>query len=333
MKRVLTRVLAIGGCVYVIRHAVRYALSSWHVLMTDAAKTNYPAFSITIRFETSRFSVAVLVALAAFAAIISLASARWTTIRVFVAYQRDVSEMAVALAAALRKYGISAMTCSLPPNTPHDEVVGAVRQGILHSDTVVVLPGVRQSFVDAEILAASILNKPVLIICERGGRLPDTAYRGYPRLSYECISQREFRPLADLILAMHGSLSLLFLLTRSNAMNVSSAVMAVLLPSQFILSVGAVGSALWTLFSNQHHGLLIVQASVVISTVAAIIIVAPASVLANINRLKAMRLARQAIVTGTATHALLAASLPPLAKEGLTCLEISHPNAGTRSFK
>lgn len=79
----------------------------------------------------------------------------------------------------------------------HDEIVEFVRQALRKADAVVVIPDAESaSFVDAELLAASVRRIPIALIQYQERQFqPRTLLRGYPVFDYACLEAGAFDSL------------------------------------------------------------------------------------------------------------------------------------------
>ncbi len=125
---------------------------------------------------------------------------RWRRIRVFITYQHDLKERVRVMCEQLRAHGVRSWFIPFDTRAEHDDVLRRVLDGIRSADLVITVPGSQPSFVDAEILSATTLQKPLLIVTgEHVGRRLGTAFEGYPRFSMRMLEKGGYRPLAELI--------------------------------------------------------------------------------------------------------------------------------------
>jgi hypothetical protein len=127
---------------------------------------------------------------------------RRKTVVVFVSYPHELAPVAKAIAEHLDD-GTHTRVRFIPfreRTDQHDEVISEVRQFLIESDVVVAVPANRSGFFESEILAASVLERPVMLIAVEGSfHLPDTAYSGYPVLSHSRLVTSNFLPLRKLV--------------------------------------------------------------------------------------------------------------------------------------
>ena len=158
--------------------------------------------SITLRwtyifwFTVGSISVLFLIILARIIA--KVFHGRYKNTRVFISYFHEHSDIVSQIHTALEKEGAYvAIVPFLKYN--YDTLIDVVRRDIIKCDCVIVIHGENRSFVDAEILAASVLSKPIILIDVGHNKTPDTALSGYPVFSWEKISKLECKALAYLI--------------------------------------------------------------------------------------------------------------------------------------
>lgn len=130
---------------------------------------------------------------------ITISFTRWKKIRVFISYNVENEKCAERIKNIINRYSIKADY--LPySNLDHNEIISKVSKMIKKSDAVVTIPGNRSesNFTDAEILAASTLQKTIVIlVLNEKQRLPNTAYTGYPHFYYSSNSSMlSFNPLS-----------------------------------------------------------------------------------------------------------------------------------------
>jgi hypothetical protein len=135
-----------------------------------------------------------LLAIAVLVAVWQLARCRWRLV-VFVAFHHGKKEWLHKIVAGLEASGIQVLYLSFEPRE-HDSVLKQVAENLRRCDLVISIPGEEKSFVDAEILAATSLRKPIIFVKDPGLQdLPDTALSGYPVFNAECLEKRQWMPL------------------------------------------------------------------------------------------------------------------------------------------
>ena len=135
-----------------------------------------------------------LLAIAAVLVIWGLMRSRWTLV-VFVTFHHGRKAWLDKIVQCLETSRIQVLYLRFEPRE-HDSVLQEVARNLRQCDLVISIPGDEKSFVDAEILAATSLQKPVIFIKDPTLQdLPDTALSGYPVFSAECLEQRQWVPL------------------------------------------------------------------------------------------------------------------------------------------
>lgn len=124
---------------------------------------------------------------------------------VFISYHNSRGSLAAQLSQLLADRGIEVRFLPFDPAATHDELLMRVDKALAESQYVVCLPGGQGSFVDAEVLAAAATHKPIVFVVDYpDGHLPNTGAKKYPVLMTRELEEREFDPLADLLLYLHG---------------------------------------------------------------------------------------------------------------------------------
>ncbi len=147
----------------------------------------------------AKIALGSLVVKAVVSALLFLLS-RWRRIRVFITFHHDFEQRVLTMRDRLNAHGVDCDFIPFDPRALHDNVLARVTSSIRWADLVITVPGREASFVDSEVLSATMLQKPLLIFrCEGIGRTLDTAYEGYPRFSLECLEKLDYRPIAKFI--------------------------------------------------------------------------------------------------------------------------------------
>ena len=184
MKRSLLHILALisvllffSGCVPSEAERVR---------AFEIAKSWLPVFAVLA-------SIVGSVVAAAFIA--QLVINRWKLV-VFITYQHDAENIAKQVAEYLERNNMRILFLAYQPRG-HDATLEEVRSNLRKSHLVLTIPGHNKSFVDAEILAASVLKRPIVFIkLPELTTLPDTAFEGYPVLDATKLASFKWVPLA-----------------------------------------------------------------------------------------------------------------------------------------
>ena len=141
-------------------------------------------------------------------ALVLFAGPIWRRVRVFISFQHDREHQAREVENRLRAEGFQVLRLPFESIADHTALLTRVRHLLRHCDAVVCLPGARASFVEAEILAASAMNKLIIFVVEAdSSRLPNTALYGYPVFRLQKLVVRQYRPLASLIKLACGGLA------------------------------------------------------------------------------------------------------------------------------
>jgi hypothetical protein len=250
---------------------------------------------------------ATLLAVAAAVCIQSLAG-RWRKVRVFVSYKHDHLPLVTALASALDNRW---MTAEFVPFAPaeHDSLIDAVRVHVRRADAVVVLPGAEKSFVDAEVFAAAALRKVVMFIRVTDEQTtPDTAFTGYPVFDLGTLTKNSYAPLIRFILYVTRSARDVprdFFRASAGFHKDLAAIAVVLFVAMGLVDiVGELAGAI-----NPRWQMNIVVAFYWVTTVLAAVIFASSYLRTVYRRIKAIRVARQSVLSRTCTFPLLSESL------------------------
>ena len=124
---------------------------------------------------------------------------RWRPLRVFISYKHAYQDIADEIRRFLHQQGRVFKVEMLDfQERSHDQTIAEVRRMIRHSDMMICIPDpANPSFVNAEILAMSVLQKPIVLIRHQKEQLlPHTALSGYPVLLADALRKRKFHPLA-----------------------------------------------------------------------------------------------------------------------------------------
>lgn len=119
---------------------------------------------------------------------------------VFVSYQHEREDAAVALAQALERESFQVRRLPFDPEADHQQVVGEMQRLQRGADALVCLPGQAQSAVDAEVYAAAVLRQPVVfLVAARGGSLPNAADKRYPVMDLKIVKEQGWATVAELL--------------------------------------------------------------------------------------------------------------------------------------
>lgn len=129
-------------------------------------------------------------------ALVALWQIRYRRPKVFISFKHTHEEKAQATAAALEKRGFRVLRLPFGQYT-HDEIVGFVRDALRQADALVAIPDAEHtSFVDAELMGASVRRIPIVLLQYQERQFqPTTLLRGYPVFDYHCLQAEGFAPL------------------------------------------------------------------------------------------------------------------------------------------
>ncbi len=116
--------------------------------------------------------------------------------RVFVSFKHVHESKAEAVAKRLSEAGMKVLRLPFGEYS-HDEIVEFVRQALRKADALVAIPDAQEaSFVDAELMAASVRRIPIVLIQYQDKQFqPTTLLRGYPVFDFACLAASDFKPL------------------------------------------------------------------------------------------------------------------------------------------
>jgi hypothetical protein len=128
--------------------------------------------------------------------LVSAALIRYRKPRVFISFKHIHEEKATEIAHQTERAGMEVLRLPFG-NYGHDEIVEFVRRALRKADAVVVIPDAESaSFVDAEVMAASVRRIPIALIQYQERQFqPRTLLRGYPVFDYACLEAGGFESL------------------------------------------------------------------------------------------------------------------------------------------
>ena len=158
--------------------------------------------------ETSDYLASLLIALIfIFVAVILvplilLFRTRFRKPVVFISFKHVHEEKAIDLETRLKAENFEVERLAFSPNYTHDEVVSQVLVKLQKADVVVTIPDAKNaSFVDSELLAASALKVPIVLMqYQKQQAQPGTLLLGYPVFNYQCVQEKKFIPLFRFLL-------------------------------------------------------------------------------------------------------------------------------------
>jgi len=128
-----------------------------------------------------------------------LARSRWRRLKVFISFHHGNEAIARTIRRSCEARGFAVSQLEYQPRD-HDQVISTVREFLSRANVMIAVPGDAKSFVDAEILSASVLQKPVIFIKRTDQEtLPDTALRGYPVFDLKKLEAHQLEPLVRFV--------------------------------------------------------------------------------------------------------------------------------------
>ncbi len=265
---------------------------------------------------------AILMTIVSLALVAQLAISRWRKLTVFISFFHENEDVAERLETFFKQRRTKVLRLLYQPRR-HDEVILKVRELLLSSDMMIVIPGPNRSFVDAEILAAAVLKKPVTFIkIVASDTRPDTAFSGYPVFGWQLLNAKALVPLARFVSYACNHWTDAFRNCWRAISEVYTAVFA--LAGGCMLTLGVVDSFDWLLYLVSPSLYFMIR--VVLGSISAIVftiltvIIFPLSM---IQKWQAIRVAKQTLITGTLTFRILSNGLSSLRSDQavIECLE------------
>lgn len=194
VKTILSLLLAM--VVFVLGGLLAWELSAWVYARNAWLIERFlglPPLHLGVRILQSLLLLAeicVLILLAATALI------RYRKPRVFISFKHIHEAKAKEIGRRVEQAGMEVLRLPFG-DYGHDEIVEFVRQALRKADAVVVIPDAESaSFVDAELLAASVRRIPIALIQYQERQFqPRTLLRGYPVFDYSCLEAGGFESL------------------------------------------------------------------------------------------------------------------------------------------
>jgi hypothetical protein len=266
-----------------------------------------------VKLDLQTLWLAAKIALASIAAV-SAASVilffftRWHRIRVFITFHHSLEERIRIMRDKLHAQGLYCDFIPFDPQALHDNILSRVTTNIRSADLVIAVPGNEPSFIDSEILSATALRKPLLIVSEDViGRTLHTAYEGYPRFSLKLLEESGYKPLAQFIeyVCNHWSCVLNAIGSAMGGFFVVwSGSVGVLIVGHFFLGLLSSLVSIFSLemsFKIKRIETYAIMAIVAVAAVVAII----AFGVSVIEQIKTRRISRQTTLTGKSTYQML----------------------------
>lgn len=247
---------------------------------------------------------------------------KWRRVRIFLSYQHQHAPLVSKLESILKTKWIKPYLIPFLP-ADHDTIIEKVQRSIKDSDLLIILPGLEKSFVDAEIMLASSLKKPIIFLkISDDQKIPDTSYRGYPVFDLQKLEEYRFRPLKRFILYVtQSSKDVLQNFPRTlvafyNQFNSMSLFLGV------IILLYLVSGPFIMIFANLEWQFIIGRIFIWLFTLTSMGYFIYRYVKIITERLRAIRVSRQTIRTGNMSYTLLADCFTELEadKEILHCI-------------
>jgi len=146
-----------------------------------------------------------IVLLVGIALMVQTVAGRWRKIRIFLSYQHEHLALVKSLHGSLQNRWITPNFIPFEP-AEHDTIIQKVQRYIKQADLILIAPGSYRSFVDAEIMGASIISKPIVFLKVIDNQTtPDTSFKGYPVFNLQKLESYKFEPLQRFVLYVCNS--------------------------------------------------------------------------------------------------------------------------------
>jgi hypothetical protein len=161
--------------------------------LLEALRLDYLIFTTVLAFSICFLIVSIVIPL-------SYKALSRRRLKVFVSFTRVRENIAEDLHKHLEKFGAAVLRIPFRENAVHQDIVLQTPQSIKKCDSFICLPGYAPSYVDHEVAAATISDKPIVfLISENSGTLPNTADKRYPVFRLEAVVQEQFKPLIEFL--------------------------------------------------------------------------------------------------------------------------------------
>jgi hypothetical protein len=121
-------------------------------------------------------------------------------LKVFISFNNVRESLAETLQKCFENDRTKVLRIPFKRMATHQDVVMHAVEGIKNCDSFVCLPGLAESYVEHEVLAATTSTKPVVfLVSESAGRLPNTADKRYPVFRLEATVHEKFNPLIQFV--------------------------------------------------------------------------------------------------------------------------------------
>jgi hypothetical protein len=193
--RMLWLLLSFVG-IFVASYYIFTIVDSFNQYFDEESQLVVLRWTYILWFTVGAISVFFLIVLARI--VVKALHGRYKSTRVFISYFHEYSDIALKIHSALKSENIYVALIPFS-NYEYDKLIEEVRKKIIECNCVIVIPGENRSFVDAEILAASVIIKPIVFIDAGHNKIPDTAFSGYPVFRWKKINKLECKALVYLI--------------------------------------------------------------------------------------------------------------------------------------
>jgi len=138
-------------------------------------------------------------------------------LRIFVSFNRVRGDAAEQLHVFRERKGFAVSRLPFDDKAEHQALLRKIVELLKKTELVVCIPGPSDSFVEHEILAATTIGHPVvLLISGDDGTIPNTADKRYPVFQIEALADNGFHPLEIFLSFIGGDLqSMLEICKRS----------------------------------------------------------------------------------------------------------------------
>jgi hypothetical protein len=120
--------------------------------------------------------------------------------KVFISYPHEFEPTAESVAQGASDPNLTFSKISFRPRDDHNEVIDEVRKGIRSASVLLVVVANRRGFFESEIMAASVLEKPIILLAQGDSfSFPATAYNSYPVLDLSVLERTGYKSLIQLL--------------------------------------------------------------------------------------------------------------------------------------
>jgi hypothetical protein len=128
-------------------------------------------------------------------------------LRIFISFNRLRGDVAGQLQSFLENCKFHVSRVPFVESAEHQVTLQKIIELLKQSELVVCIPGPSISFVENEVLAATAIGHPViLLVSEKDGSIPDTADKRYPVFQLESLVDQGFHPIEAFLSFIGGDL-------------------------------------------------------------------------------------------------------------------------------